>query len=307
MAEGVERFGPTLVNGGPGVDRQPDGPLVRYSDYALLRARQHTLRQSLAEAEAELDQARNQERQRLLNDPVQVALCNACGYVDDPRQGGCANCGGQMQRLSRSLVDLARQQAKQRIQKVLGARLKQYREAVANWGSGTTGAMSNSYKARAIEGAIGDLAALDTLDPSPSVLSDLIAELRVEARLAMSDGNFTLKDKVVWARERVEAALDPSGEQGEERCSKEEAVTRLRQLETLPENWDSHGGVPPTAQALDRLRGFDRALSYVPLSDGGLQVEFHALGLDFEIVIERDGSVGDYELAPASSKEVGGE
>lgn len=84
---------------------------------------------------------------------------------------------------------------------------------------------------------------------------------------------------------------DPSGEQGEGRIAK---------LEALEDGWDSYGGVAPTEDALDRLRGFDRALSYVPIGDGSVQVEFHALGLDFEVVIERDGSVGEYDLTPAT-------
>jgi hypothetical protein len=75
---------------------------------------------------------------------------------------------------------------------------------------------------------------------------------------------------------------------------------RIANLEALELGWDSYGGEPPTEQALDRLRGFDRALSYVPISDGGIQVEFHALGLDFEVVIAPDGQVGEYDLEPSS-------
>jgi hypothetical protein len=72
MAEGVERFGPTLVNGGPGVDRQSDGPLVRYSDYEKLEAEwdeirkeRNKLAEHLQRTERQADQAHNQERQRI--------------------------------------------------------------------------------------------------------------------------------------------------------------------------------------------------------------------------------------------------
>lgn len=77
---------------------------------------------------------------------------------------------------------------------------------------------------------------------------------------------------------------------------------RISQLAGLSKGWDSYGGEPPTEQALDRLRGFDRALAYVPMSDGGIQVEFHALGLDFEAVIDPDGKVTEYDLEPAPTQ-----
>lgn len=47
----------------------------------------------------------------LLNDPIRVSFCHACGYVDDPHRSSCANCGAQMQGVSKPLVDLARDKA----------------------------------------------------------------------------------------------------------------------------------------------------------------------------------------------------
>jgi len=38
------------------------------------------------------------------------------------------------------------------------------------------------------------------------------------------------------------------------------------------------------------------------MSDGGIQVEFHALGLDFEAVIDPDGKVTEYDLEPAPTQ-----
>jgi|GEM_PF-3631871 len=77
---------------------------------------------------------------------------------------------------------------------------------------------------------------------------------------------------------------------------------RIAQLEALEPGWDSYGGKAPTAEALGRLRGFDRALSYVPMSDGGIQVEFHALGLDFEAVINPAGHLAEYDLEPSTGE-----
>lgn len=39
------------------------------------------------------------------SDREALAFCNACGYMDDPDQSSCANCGGQMQKLP--IADLA--------------------------------------------------------------------------------------------------------------------------------------------------------------------------------------------------------
>ncbi len=66
-----------------------------------------------------VQQAAQQERERLINDPVQVGLCHHCGLADDPRRGSCSNCGGQLQHLSRSLVELARQQERERVKEAL--------------------------------------------------------------------------------------------------------------------------------------------------------------------------------------------
>lgn len=79
-------------------------------------------------------------------------------------------------------------------------------------------------------------------------------------------------------------------------------VTRIAKLEALEPGWDSYDADVPTEQALERLRGFDRALAYVPLGDGGVQVEFHALGLDFEAVIDPNGQVTEYDLEPSTGE-----
>lgn len=77
-----------------------------------------------AELQAAAPAIRKQEQERLINDPVRVSLCNACGYVDDPRQSSCAHCGGQTQNFSESLAALAAQQERQRVQEALRAQIE---------------------------------------------------------------------------------------------------------------------------------------------------------------------------------------
>jgi len=64
-------------------------------------------------------------------------------------------------------------------------------------------------------------------------------------------------------------------------------------LRALPQNWDSYGGKPTSYTALNRgLRLLDwvmepsaSAPSVVPLSNGGLQLEWHRGGHDLEIIV----------------------
>jgi hypothetical protein len=67
----------------------------------------------------------------------------------------------------------------------------------------------------------------------------------------------------------------------------------------LEENWDGYGGRPvrPAAvrAALDLLKGEMRYRSappaVVPTSSGGIQLEWHERGIDFEIEVDPDGGV----------------
>lgn len=67
-------------------------------------------------------------------------------------------------------------------------------------------------------------------------------------------------------------------------------------LLTLPENWDSYGAAPivPTIinEALSLMNGLlgptSPAPRVVPLSSGGLQLEWHRKGMDLEIIFDRD-------------------
>ena len=75
-------------------------------------------------------------------------------------------------------------------------------------------------------------------------------------------------------------------------------------LLTLEANWDGENG-KPIAPALvssalkfvDRISMVDFRLpppSIVPISDGGLQIEWHRAGKDFEIEFSPDGSIRYY-------------
>lgn len=66
---------------------------------------------------------------------------------------------------------------------------------------------------------------------------------------------------------------------------------KLDELAALPEGWDSYGATRITPAAVEAVRGLLSVLAIVPCSSGGLQVEFHALGWDFELEVEADGSV----------------
>ncbi|HEX7447535.1 MAG TPA: hypothetical protein VF306_08315 [Pirellulales bacterium] len=71
------------------------------------------------------------------------------------------------------------------------------------------------------------------------------------------------------------------------------AVERLSALLTLRSNWDSYGANPVDPQlALSALKLLGRVMcndspppSIVPTSSGGLQLEWHARGIDIEVAI----------------------
>lgn len=76
-----------------------------------------------------------------------------------------------------------------------------------------------------------------------------------------------------------------------------ERQARIASLRKLEEGWDSYGGQPPTRKALREaescLSSFDRPylpLGHpVPLSNGGIQLEWHCGGFDVELEISPDG------------------
>lgn len=63
---------------------------------------------------------------------------------------------------------------------------------------------------------------------------------------------------------------------------------QLGKLSRLPTDWDSYGGVPPTAAALAVLR----QINFVPCSDGGVQLELRDVsGSELEVRLSPAGRV----------------
>lgn len=61
----------------------------------------------------------------------------------------------------------------------------------------------------------------------------------------------------------------------------------LEELKELPANWDSYGAVTITEAALNTANN----LTFVPLSNGGIQIELHTGGVDMELEIHPDGMI----------------
>lgn len=60
---------------------------------------------------------------------------------------------------------------------------------------------------------------------------------------------------------------------------------QIKSLHELEFNWDSYGSKPIARPALAVLE----SLHFSPLSDGGVQIEFHLHGHNVEIVISPEG------------------
>lgn len=98
------------------------------------------------------------------------------------------------------------------------------------------------------------------------------------------------------------------GDGGAERCTIDNVVDRLRelllartpeveQLLTLRENWDSYGAPKISHEAVEGAKLLWSLLatepSFVPMSDGGVQMEWHNRGFDVELEISPDGKLAD--------------
>lgn len=63
----------------------------------------------------------------------------------------------------------------------------------------------------------------------------------------------------------------------------------MKNLDDMPNthNWDSYGGRPTSEAAINTARRFQ----YVPLSNGGIDIELSTPKADVQIEIDPDGSV----------------
>jgi len=77
------------------------------------------------------------------------------------------------------------------------------------------------------------------------------------------------------------------------------AVPRLLRLTNLEHNWDSYGGIPPSIElvlAVIQLLNHAEIVTFpqpefVPVSDGGIQLEWYMGDRELEIEFRKDGSV----------------
>lgn len=91
-------------------------------------------------------------------------------------------------------------------------------------------------------------------------------------------------------------------------------VTRLREVIHLPANWDSYGAAEPSVDhAVDALQFLRRVMlpaapppAIVPLNDGGIQLEWHEGGLDFEATFSSGADRGFFLHDRASGDETEG-
>lgn len=73
-----------------------------------------------------------------------------------------------------------------------------------------------------------------------------------------------------------------------------------RKLAELKRGWDGYDGIPTTEQAIRTAEG----LQYVPMSNGGMQIELHTLGLTVEIEIGPSGRIEYVSTGPQGEQTV---
>lgn len=118
----------------------------------------------------------------------------------------------------------------------------------------------------------------------------LIAHERVIVHMMLAlgnvnDTNYRSKD-AIKSRDAFLAALADSAD------ADEAATGRLL---ALKKNWDSYGGQAIRRKAVDAAIRIRAAVatepSFVPMSNGGVQVEWHRQGFDIELEVSPDGTL----------------
>lgn len=69
---------------------------------------------------------------------------------------------------------------------------------------------------------------------------------------------------------------------------------KLDELGSLEKDWNSYGAPPISAAAIETASKWLDHVFVGPMNDGGIQIEWHMAGLDFEIEIKADGSFGPW-------------
>lgn len=82
------------------------------------------------------------------------------------------------------------------------------------------------------------------------------------------------------------------------------AGERLKELLRLPDGWDGYGAPPIRPEIAALATVLLTPPSIVPMSDGGIQLEWHIYSIDFEMSIYADGTVEtSWGVSPAVKPE----
>ena len=75
-------------------------------------------------------------------------------------------------------------------------------------------------------------------------------------------------------------------------------LTNIYTLYELGAGWDSYGAMPIDQRAIEAVQRFVTVAGCaVPLSDGGVQLEWHVDGWDIEIEFTPEGKIGGVLVA----------
>lgn len=88
-------------------------------------------------------------------------------------------------------------------------------------------------------------------------------------------------------------------------------LAKLREFSSMPQDWDSYGGLPTTFEAAFAalnflaayLRDEDVAPTLVPATSGGIQLEWHRLAGDLEVTFDAAGVFSAYFAGAAGDQE----
>jgi hypothetical protein len=69
-----------------------------------------------------------------------------------------------------------------------------------------------------------------------------------------------------------------------------------RALSDLKDGWDGYDGIPTTEQAIRTAEG----ICYIPMSNGGMQIELHTLAISVEIEVGPDGRIENVSALPVT-------
>lgn len=131
--------------------------------------------------------------------------------------------------------------------------------------------------------------AANLLDQQPSPARDSLVHININVGKVR-----TAKD--LETVKRVVAVLKTLTDEPDAKDAIPPVSDPFAELLELPENWDSYGAAKVDPRAVAAARRFQEALlaapqSVVPICTGGVQIEMHRCGFDFEVSFNPDGTV----------------